>query len=424
MRVVMISDQETFGGAAVAASRLATTLIERGHEIVRIVPERDGRAHPWKTVELRLTVFLRIVRRVAPRAIWREVSERVAALRLGKMLGALQPDVLNIHNLHGAPGADWSPEFAAVCAKIAPTVWTLHDMWSFSGRCAYSGECRRFADGCGSDCPTPSEYPALEPRRIAGAWRHRRRVLQNSARIVAVTPSRWLAGEAVTGPWPPQAVDTIPYGIPLDVFAPVDRAIAREALAVDSNGPVLLMVAVDWGDRRKGAHVLMDALARLPKRPTVIALGSAENRTAEHWAGAKLHRLGFIDHERTRALVYNAADALVHPALQDNLPNVVLESMACGTPIVGLPVGGVPEMVRTGRTGWLADQPEAEPLAVAIDRALREIAGGFDLRKPCREVAEDEYSVDLQAERYERLFLRLLGGCAEEDVVSDPTGRS
>ena len=424
MRVVMISDQETQGGAAVAASRLATALVTHGHEVIRIVPEHDGCTYPWTTVEFRLTILLRIVRRMTSRSTWHKLGERVALTRLQRMLKRLRPEVINLHNLHGAPGEDWSPEFVAVCAKTAPTVWTLHDMWSFTGRCTYNGGCRRFEHGCGRDCPTPDEYPSLEPRRIAGAWRRRRRLLQENPRTVAVTPSRWLAEEAVAGPWPSQSVETIPYGLPLEVFADVDRATARRALAVDESGPVLIAVAVDWRDPRKGAHILGDALARLRERMTVITLGSKEAGGSDRWVAAKVHELGFIDHERTRALAYSAADLSVHPAVEDNLPNVVLESIACGTPVVGFPVGGVPEMVRPGCTGWLTENATGASLAYTIDHALREIADGVNLRRSCREVAEAEYGADQQARRYEALFHRLAERFPKEDFVIDMEDQS
>jgi glycosyltransferase involved in cell wall biosynthesis len=214
-------------------------------------------------------------------------------------------------------------------------------------------------------------------------------------------------------------VETIPYGLPLEVFAEVDRTTARKALAVDAPGPVLVAVAVDWRDPRKGAHILGDALARLQEKTTVITLGSKAIGGWDRWATANVHELGFIDHERTRALAYSAADLLVHPALEDNLPNVVLESIACGTPVVGLPIGGVPEMVRPGRTGWLTEDAARESLAHTIDCALRDIAGGVDLRRSCREVAEVEYGADLQAQRYETLFHRMVGRSPREGSVTN-----
>src|SRR5262249_14187929 len=113
--------------------------------------------------------------------------------------------------------------------------------------------------------------------------------------------------------------------------------------------------------------------------------------------------------ERIRALAYNAADLLVHPAPVDNLPNVVLEALACGTPVLGFRIGGVPEMVRPGQTGWLAQEVSAAALARGLDAALQDLAQGVDLRPSCRAVAEAEFDDAVQAQRYLQLFRSLLG---------------
>jgi len=211
-------------------------------------------------------------------------------------------------------------------------------------------------------------------------------------------------------------VEVIPYGLPLDVYAVVDRSLARAALGIEASEPVLLVAAMDWRDPRKGGDIFVQAVARLETRTTVIILGRGEGLRNTDWGNARILELGYIDHERTKALAYSSADLLVHPALADNLPNVVMESIACGTPVVGLPVGGVPDMVRLGSTGWLAEESNAASLSLAISRALSEIEGGTDLRHSCRDVAVSEYGSDLQAQRYEHLFHRLLGIPAETDA--------
>jgi glycosyltransferase involved in cell wall biosynthesis len=118
--------------------------------------------------------------------------------------------------------------------------------------------------------------------------------------------------------------------------------------------------------------------------------------------------LGYIDHERTRVLAFNAADLFVHPAPVDNLPNVVMESIACGTPVVGFPTGGVAEMVRPGQTGWLASTISAEELAKTIVRALDDSSDPASMRQSCRAIAEAEYGVGVQAQRYLQLYGELL----------------
>jgi len=398
----MLSDQESAGGAAIAASRLAEALVGTGAQVIRVVGQPDGRRHPWTTEALttpREILLMNAIGKISER-LKRRVIAWVTCHRLGGLLDKLQPDVVNVHNLHGAGSG---PELPAVCARHAPTVWTLHDMWSFTGRCAYSHDCRKFITGCDASCPTPEEYPALGSRLIAGAWQRRRRLFAEHPDLVAVCPSEWLANEARAGFWAGHRVEVIPYGLPLDVYLPLNATLARTALAIDSCGPVLLMVAQNLAWRRKGPAILLNSLQRIRNRPfTLITLGQGHLPVASE--DISLHSLGHVDHERTKVLVYNAADLLVHPAPVDNLPNVVIEAMACGTPCVGFAVGGVPDMVRPGITGWLAQDVTAQALARSVDDALVAIRQGVDLRSSCRAVAAKEYDAELQAERYLALF--------------------
>src|SRR5205814_1168416 len=115
------------------------------------------------------------------------------------------------------------------------------------------------------------------------------------------------------------------------------------------------------------------------------------------WEGSTVRPLGFIADDETKALAYNAADAIVHPALADNLPNVLVESVACGTPAVAFDVGGIGDIVKPGLTGWLASAISSSGLVDAVGEALGSIDGGLDLRSSCRAHAEREYDDRLQA---------------------------
>lgn len=410
MHLVMVSDFETSGGAATSASRLAQGLHEAGHKVTRIVSRPDQQPHPWTTVTSPLFLMGRAALRMHLRNVWGPVSRRLSIGVIHRLLSDLTPDVVNVHNLHSAFDLGFSPNLLRACVRHAPTVWTLHDMWSFTGRCAYNYDCRKFVAGCDSTCPTPTEYPALSPRKIAGAWRSRLGLLESSPQLVAVTPSQWLAWEAVSGLWSSNRVEVVPYGLSLDSHVVLDRTMARQALGIGEGGPVLLTSAEDLADRRKGGSLLVEALARLNTGPIVlVTLG--HGGLVVNADGVDVVNLGFIDHERTKVLAYNAADIFVHPALADNLPNVVMEAIACGTPVVGFPVGGVPEMVRPGQTGWLAGEVSPEALVAAIDGAVQDIKTGNDMRSSCRDVAESEYDVRMQVHHYLKLFKSL--GVAE-----------
>jgi len=420
MRIALLSDYETAGGAAIAASRLAGGLMGAGHEVVRLVNSSDGRRHDWKICKLSATVqnsfSQRVVRRLMTTSQRRAMSQREMISRLDSMLEEIRPDVINVHNIHGI---DQPLGLVQTCCKYAQVVWTLHDMWSFTGRCAYAYDCRRFVSGCNSECPSPHEYPALEPSQIHDAWQRRARLFADQRGIVGVTPSRWLRDEALNGLWKGHRVEHIANGLPLDMYRIEDRHFARRALDLpESDAPVLMVAAQDLSDRRKGAAQLWQALAHVSVKPLVV-LTLGDGAAPPAIEGVDVRPLGYIDHERTKMLAYNAADVFVHPAPVDNLPNVVVEAIACGTPVIAFPTGGLPELVQRGQTGWLAADNSASSLATAIEEALVDLAAGEDLRERCRAVAERDYSIERQVREYLGVFGSLVGGVPELTPVSD-----
>jgi glycosyltransferase involved in cell wall biosynthesis len=246
------------------------------------------------------------------------------------------------------------------------------------------------------------------PKRISDSWKQRQRLYEAQPNLVAVSPSRWLAEEAKAGLWAGHRIEVIPNGLRLDVYRPLDRLLARQALGIDTPGPVLMFAAHGLLERRKGLDLMIAALPHLSHRPlTLLILGSG--RCPIRAEGVHVHSLGYVDHERTKVLAYNAADVFVHPAIADNLPNTVMESLACATPVVAFPIGGVPDMVRPGLTGWLASEVSPMALANVLADALTKTGSGVDLRGPCRAAAEVEFSEALQAQRYLSVF-RSLGG--------------
>jgi len=413
MRILMLSDFESSGGAGIAASRLAQGLADR-HDVLRCVLYPDGKPHPWQTVTLGSNhwlgrQFFRAARRFLNPAIYRPVCLRIVLRRLRNAIEQFRPDVINVHNLHGGWDRGFGIEMVDLCASRAPTTWTLHDMWSFTGRCAYAYDCRRFEEGCSAACPTPREYPVLRPSRIGSAWQAKRDLFAKHPNLTAISPSRWLAAEAKQGLWRRHEVAVIPNGLPLDIYKPAPRTDARRALGLPLEGPLALIVAQSLAERRKGAGLMSELWQRVRTRPLAIA-SMGNGASPETGAGIRVHPLGFIGDPRRQALVYSAADLLVHPAPVDNLPNVVVEAIACGTPVVGFPIGGMPDMVKPGVSGWLARRFDPAELAAAVDAAFTQIQSGKSLRESCRTLAEAEFGMATQANRYEDLFRRLACG--------------
>jgi len=409
MHVVILSDLETQGGAAIAASRLTEALIEQGVRVTRIVGIPDGERHPWDTLVLRLE-NLKFWERCGlkfSKGILSDLREviklRMISKRLESVLSDLQPDIINIHNLHYM---GWSPDLIKICKRFAPVVWTLHDMWSFTGHCAYSYDCEKFITGCDKSCPIPFQYPPLQPKLIKNAWDTRQRLFREYKDIVAISPSHWLAKEAKRGLWKGHDVYVVPNGLLLNVYKPIDKEIARASLGIRKSGLILLSAAQNLNVHRKGGNILIEALKRISDRQyTFLTFG--RGILPEKILDNPVLHLGFVNPERVKVLAYNAADLFVHPAPVDNFPNTVLESIACGTPIVSFNVGGLSEMVKVKQSGWLSDVISPAGLAEKIECATDEVLKEGDYRNSCRNIAESHFSSQLQAKRYLSIFKSL-----------------
>jgi glycosyltransferase involved in cell wall biosynthesis len=404
-----VSDRDADGGANIAALRITTALADAGHTVTAIY-ERGGQYPAWTTrlVPSSLaTHTMPFVKRAAVRLIpgtVRLASHQSRSLRhLERILGEIAPDVVNVHNLHIS---DWSPEMIRVAAGFAPVVCTLHDTWTFTGRCVYPGSCRKYIDGCDDACPTADEYPPLRPSKIAAAWSQRRAILADCPNVVAVSPSDWLAETAARGIWRERAVFKIPYAIDLRLFTPRDRSNARRSIGLAPDDRIVLASASDLANARKGVRHIIEALAEGIGRKVRLLLVGAPIQL-EETRGAVVQQLGFIADDSRRAAIYSCADLFVHSAREDNAPLTVIESLACGTPVVAFPVDGIPETVIPGRTGWLADGVGTEPLRLALSRAVADLDSGVDLGATCRAFAESRYDPADIAAQYTALFERL-----------------
>ncbi|MFO0716520.1 MAG: glycosyltransferase family 4 protein [Nitrospira sp.] len=408
MNILHLSTEYNLGGSGRAAYRIHSSLLRRGHTsrmlvsgLVYGVPEAGPiwRSLPWRAGDWfarSLTEALSLQYLFLPSswALLRHPWFRTA-------------DVVQLYNTHGGY---FSHSVIGVASRRKPFIWRLSDMWPLTGHCCYSYECDRWKTGCGT-CPLLSDEPALRKDRTALLWRAKQRIYAG-ANVTLVAPSRWIAGIAAQSPlvkhWP---VEVIPNGLNLTVFRPVRKAAAREVLGLPQDEAVILFSSVETKAYRKGGTFVTEAVHALKgKTRTPFRLLVVGNRASE-WERAldvPVTTINAVKDDHLLATLYSAADVFLHPALADNLPNGVLESLACGTPVVAFDVGGVGEAVRPMETGYLARDKDAQDLAAGLQRLLDD----DDLRRRlgirCRAVAEAEYDMELQTQRFEALYQRVL----------------
>ncbi|MCA8908485.1 MAG: glycosyltransferase [Rhodospirillaceae bacterium] len=322
--------------------------------------QHRGLPHPWTTG-------------------WMPFPGMVRAIRRAK------PDVVHLH---------WTA-FALSPRQIAklgvPVVWTLHDMAAFTGGCHYDGGCGRYAEGCGA-CPLlgsarPGDITHKTLMRKLRAWR--------DVPMTIVTPSHWLGDCARNSlVFRDKRVEVIINPLDLDVFKPRDRGWCRDLLGLPQDKKVILFGAVAaTDDPRKGFDMLCEALPRVAAAPEgndamAVVFGAQEPADPPD-LGLAVRYVGRITDDVALAALYAAADVTVVPSRQEVLGATAAESLACGTPVVGFNVGGIPDMLDHGTNGYLARPFEAADLAAGILAVLKGDAA--QMRLAARRSAEARF---------------------------------
>jgi glycosyltransferase involved in cell wall biosynthesis len=325
--------------------------------------------------------------------------------RIVPKITQLAPDVINLH---------WLGEAFVQAETIAkfdkPLVWTLHDMWAFTGGCHYNQECDHYTISCGS-CPQLHSNKNWDLSRWV--WQRKTKAWKG-LNLTIVTPSSWLAECAMSSSlFKDMRVEVIPYGLDIARYKPLNRHVARELLHLPQDKQLVLFGAVKaTSDKRKGFHLLQPALQELSKSEgndglELVIFGSSAPENPPY-LGFNTHYLDTLRDDLSLALVYSAADVFVLPSTQDNLPNTVLEASACGTPCVAFNIGGMPDMIEHQKNGYLAQPYKIEDLAQGIAWVLENKERYQKLCDRAREKAEQEFALGIQARRYLSLFTEIL----------------
>lgn len=254
-----------------------------------------------------------------------------------------------------------------------PVIIVMHDMWTITGGCHHSFDCEKYTTGC-SDCPMFGKTRIID--WVSLEFRRKRRLYSGFRNVSLVSPSKWLHGcarrSALTRDL---SVYRIPNIIDTTLFKPVGKPFARKVLNLKENETIIGFGAFEITSAYKGWSELVKALEILRSEPgaeniTVLIFGAGYNKQVAATIPFKTRFMGFLKDEYSTVLVYNAIDVFVTPSLADNFPTTILESQACGTPVVGFEVGGIPELIKHKENGYLAKYRDAADLAGGIKFCL------------------------------------------------------
>ena len=378
MRVLLINTSERIGGAAIAASRLMESLKNHGIKAKLLVRDKQtdqisvvSLDHNWRMVWK--FVWERIVIWSANRFNKKNIFA-VDIANTGTDITSLpefqQADVIHLHWIN--QGMLSLRNIEKILASGKPVVWTMHDMWPCTGICHHARECTHYQQEC-HNCPFI--HGGGGKRDLSYRIFRKKQNLYRNRHINFVTCSRWLEERARTSAlFCGHAVTCIPNPINTNLFKPRNRQEARSRCLLPQDKKLMLFGSVKITDKRKGIDYLIESCRLLADKHPELR-----------------EQLG-----------------VVTPSLEENLPNTIMEAMACGIPCVGFNVGGIPEMIDHLHNGYVAQYKSSEDFANGIYWTLTEPDYPSLSEQACRK-AISHYSENVVAKKYIDLYNKVTG---------------
>ncbi len=409
MRVLIISTYDTGGGAAIAATRLMHALRSAGHDVsmaVRTQRSNDPSiflAGNRKGNQARFyweRGIIYIHNRLSKRYLF-DVSIANSGVSVTNLPEFQSADVIHLHWVN--QGMLSLNEVGRIVASGKKVVWTMHDMWPFTGICHYASGCTHYEESCGN-CPylVTSLSNDLSHKLFLKKQR-----AYSKGKITFVACSQWLRKLAEKSPLTKEhEVADIPNPIDTKVYFPRDKAMLRKKMYLPQGKKIALFAAVKASDPRKGLEYLIQASQAIAKERNDLffLIAGTDGEGILNRLPLPARSMGYIPPEQMPEL-YSAADLYIIPSLQDNLPNTIMEAMACGTPCVGFRTGGIPEMIDHGINGYVAEYRNSDDLAQGITKVLfEEDWEAFSHR--AREKVIRTYAPEKIANQYKMLYER------------------
>lgn len=418
---INLSDHHWTGGTGIAMHRLHSGLRQAGHQseiMARVIgdPQTGAQVIPRSRA---LRIFEGGARKVISPLTGLNDLLGISSFNIKQSEVYQQADVVTFHCLH----EDYFSYLALPgLTRDKPAVYVFHDMWFMTGHCAYSRGCERWKTGCGK-CPGLEYSPAFRRDTTALHWKLKKRVYER-CNLTVVCPSRWALEMAQQSPLLDGfRVEFIPHGVDTELYRPRDREVCRAALGLPEGKKVLFFLSARLQNPVKGYDLLLEAVKNLPPRlkQELVLLTAGEGRLELGDTGIPAVNLGYIEDEARLAQAYNAADLFLFASRAETAGLVALESLSCGTPIVGFRVGGIPDSVRPGLTGYLAEPEKALAFRDGIVELLSDEEGLSRMRQNARQMVVEEYCQELSVRRYIELYQELLSGRegskAKEEVL-------
>ena len=318
-----------------------------------------------------------------------------------KKINQMNSDIVHLHWINN--GMLRVEDLAII--KV-PIVWSLHDMWAFTGGCHYDEECGGYKNNCGN-CKVLN---SIKNRDLSlKVFSRKKKTYSKINNLTIVGLSKWLTKSAKKSTLLKNSnVVNLPNLIDTDLYKPLDQNLCRDLFKLPKDKKLVLFGAMGaTSDPRKGYSKLKDALDKIDSEVTeFVAFGNTESQIS---SGLKIN-INFIgrkDDDESLVALYNACDVMVVPSIQENLSNVIMESLACGTPVVAFNIGGNEDMIDHNINGYLARPFDTKDLAEGIEWVLWN-SNYLDLSAAARKTVVENFSEKFIVEKYTQLYKQVL----------------
>jgi glycosyltransferase involved in cell wall biosynthesis len=411
MKILIVNTSDIQGGAAKAAYRLHKSLLSQNIDSQMLVQGKSGDDYTVIGPETKIQRAISMLRPfldLLPTKLYKNKSKilfSVSSLPFGGIVNKinnLNPDIVHLHWICG--GMIKIEEIAGI---KSPIVWSLHDNWAFTGGCHVMWECDKYKRTCGS-CPRLGSGKENDLSRKI--WNRKKKVFDKTD-ITIIGLSRWLNDCSKNSALLKNKKHVnLPNPIDTSVFKPFDKKQARELWNLPRNKKIVLFGANSaTSDVNKGFKELYEALYVFKSTNVeLVVFGSSEPKDPPNF-GFKTHYLGHLHDDVGLVTLYSAADVMIVPSLQENLSNAIMESLACGTPVVGFSIGGNSDLIEHQITGYLAKPYNATDLAQGIEWVMN--ASNYqEISQNSREKVLREFDSQVVAKKYIDLYNQIIKG--------------
>ena len=401
IKVTIVSSSDESGGAAKAAFRLHKALLVENINSSMVVQKKISDNvfvyDASSIIQRAFSIIRPLIERLFINLIYRNKSSGLFSIgwirskRFIRQINAMNPDIVHLHWVNGG-----MIRIEDISKINAPIIWNLQDMWPFTGGCHFDEGCEGYLKNCGN-CKVLSSKREHDLSRLI--FRRKEKAYKKIDKLVINGVSKWIAGCAENSSlFKDKSINNIPNLVDTGLFKPIEKEIAREVFKIPVHKKVILFGASSIIDDRKGYKLLLNALSAFVDSNTIFVIAGQSKPLEPIKLKIPVYYIPPQHDDASLALMYNCADVVLVPSLQENLSNMIIESLACGVPVVAFNIGGNADMIEHKWNGYLANELDNNDMLNGIRWVINEDI--ISLSDNSRKKALQNFSESVVVRRY------------------------